>query len=205
MFNSNLIWEKKNSLDKETCQGMISKFIVDPDKRPGFTLSGLNLDSKKTTDLKISNLDNWKSFDSKIFESLVKGIDDYKKYVTELDERIVIPFYYNYDVHDSGYQIQMYDASKGNETGGFYTWHNDFYVDGAGTRILTFMWYLNDVIEGGETEFIDGTKIKPEEGKLVIFPSTWDMVHRANPPISNNKYICTGWIYLKLKNDLINQ
>jgi hypothetical protein len=205
MFNSNLIWEKKNSLDKETCQGMINKFIADPDKGPGLTASGLNLDIKKSTDLDISGSNSWKSFDTKIFESLTREIEEYKKYVIELDERIKFPFYPIYDAQDTGYQIQMYDASKSSDLSGFYNWHDDFCVDKSGTRILTFMWYLNDVIEGGETEFIDGTKIKPEEGKIVIFPATWEMVHRANPPISNNKYICTGWIYIKLKADLVNQ
>ena len=63
-----------------------------------------------------------------------------------------------------------------------------------GTRKLTFIWYLNDIIEGGDTEFSSGLKIKPETGKIVIFPALWPWVHRGNPPKSENKYICTGWV-----------
>ena len=63
-------------------------------------------------------------------------------------------------------------------------------------RIITFLWYLNTVEEGGETEFFNGRiSIKPEKGKLLLFPSTWTYIHRGNMPISNDKYILTGWIY----------
>ena len=61
--------------------------------------------------------------------------------------------------------------------------------------LITYLFYLNTIEEGGETEFIDGTKIKPETGKLLIFPATWTYEHRGNVPISSNKYICTGWLY----------
>jgi hypothetical protein len=56
------------------------------------------------------------------------------------------------------------------------------------------MVYLNDVEEGGETEFLyQGLKIKPEKGTLVVWPSSYTHVHRGNPPYSNDKYIITGW------------
>ena len=90
---------------------------------------------------------------------------------------------------------------------GLYEWHNDFHLlgtsigdadDKSGTcRILTYLFYLNTIDEGGETEFIDGTKIKPEKGKLLIFPATWPYVHKGNMPVSSNKYIVTGWLLLK--------
>ena len=47
----------------------------------------------------------------------------------------------------------------------------------------------------GYTEFLDGTKIQPEAGKLVIFPATWMYVHRGVSPKKETKYICTGWIH----------
>ena len=54
--------------------------------------------------------------------------------------------------------------------------------------------YLNDV-DGGPTGFITGRDIQPEEGKLVLFPTTWNMVHWGVPPNTGNKYIVTGWLY----------
>lgn len=87
--------------------------------------------------------------------------------------------------------------SKYTKNNGFYTFHNDFNVDNQnGYRLLTFIWYINDVAIGGETEFIDGTKILPKQGKLLMFPSTWTYAHRGNMPISSDKYIIVGWLQL---------
>ena len=65
-------------------------------------------------------------------------------------------------------------------------------------RIITFIWYLNNVEEGGETLFED-FKIKPMEGSSLFFPATWTYPHSGAMPTSNDKYIITGWIYNKVK------
>ena len=70
------------------------------------------------------------------------------------------------------------------------------------TSYLTYIWYLNDVIEGGETEFFGNYKIKPEVGKLVLFPACWSFPHCGLMPISSNKYIITGWLYLSFNEKL---
>jgi hypothetical protein len=81
---------------------------------------------------------------------------------------------------------------------GFYIYHNDFLCNYnlQRYRLFTFIFYLNDIIEGGETEFFQGKyRIKPEAGKMIIFPSTWTYPHCGKTPLSNDKYIITGWIY----------
>jgi hypothetical protein len=63
-------------------------------------------------------------------------------------------------------------------------------------RIFNVMLYLNNVEEGGETEFlIQKRRIKPSAGTVVLFPSGYTRVHRGNPPISGDKYILNGWVY----------
>ena len=74
--------------------------------------------------------------------------------------------------------------------GDFYTWHHDCMDD----RLLTIIWYLNDVNQDGYTEFSSGLKIQPEIGKILMFPAQWPWVHRGYPPKYETKYICTGWI-----------
>lgn len=66
---------------------------------------------------------------------------------------------------------------------------------GAGaTRHLVFMTYLNDVTDGGETEFLyQEVKIKPVKGKTVIFPADWTHTHRGITSPTQDKYIATGW------------
>jgi hypothetical protein len=90
-------------------------------------------------------------------------------------------------------QIQRYTKLKGR-----YIYHQDFLTEWKTKkfRVITFLWYLNDVEKGGETEFWGTHRIKPEAGKLLFFPATWTYPHRGMMPISNDKYIITGWIYL---------
>jgi hypothetical protein len=58
------------------------------------------------------------------------------------------------------------------------------------------IWYLNDVPgPGGETEFpLQGVSVRPEEGKLVLFPPFWTHVHRGVTLQQGVKYIATTWI-----------
>ncbi|MCU0767784.1 MAG: 2OG-Fe(II) oxygenase [Gammaproteobacteria bacterium] len=61
---------------------------------------------------------------------------------------------------------------------------------------LRELWYLNDVPgPGGETEFLyQDVKVRPERGKLVLFPPFWTHEHRAAPVRSGAKYIATTWV-----------
>ena len=101
----------------------------------------------------------------------------------------------NYNI----FQIQKYD--KG--VGGYPAWHIDKdYQPPFHNREYVYMFYLNDVEEGGETEFLYlNTKIKPVKGTLVVFPTHFPFVHRGNIPISDDKYIVTGWICEKKPNE----
>jgi Rps23 Pro-64 3,4-dihydroxylase Tpa1-like proline 4-hydroxylase len=92
----------------------------------------------------------------------------------------------------SGFTIKKYIKNIGK-----FTIHDDFNIQiNNDYRIITYLWYLNDVFEGGETDFLDKIKIIPEKGKLIFFPSFWTHPHSALMPISNDKYIITGWILL---------
>jgi hypothetical protein len=79
--------------------------------------------------------------------------------------------------------------------GGYHIWHFESDNRFNSQRILAWMLYLNDVEEGGETEFLYLHKrIKPKAGTLLIWPAAFTHTHRGNPPLSNTKYIMTGWV-----------
>ena len=78
--------------------------------------------------------------------------------------------------------------------GGYHVWHYESSTREHSHRLLTWILYLNDVQEGGETEFLyHHMRVKPEQGTLVIWPAAFTHTHRVNPPLSNEKYIVTGW------------
>ena len=55
------------------------------------------------------------------------------------------------------------------------------------------MVYLNEVEEGGETEWLYQKKrVSPQKGMVVLWPGSFTHLHRGNPPMSD-KYIATGW------------
>lgn len=60
----------------------------------------------------------------------------------------------------------------------------------SSVRFMNIFCYLNDVDEGGETEFLDfGIKIKPKKGRVVMFPPYWFFPHAGNKPLSGPKYL----------------
>ncbi len=84
-------------------------------------------------------------------------------------------------------------------TEGYHVWHIEH---GKGhsnePRAFVFSIYLNDVEEGGETEFLHFSKrVKPKTGRIVIWPAGFPYVHRGNPPLSGEKYILTSWMMLR--------
>ena len=62
-------------------------------------------------------------------------------------------------------------------------------------RYLVFIWYLNDVVEGGETDFPDlGMRVNARAGRLMMFPPYWMFQHAGLPPLSNDKYIISTYL-----------
>lgn len=80
---------------------------------------------------------------------------------------------------------------------GYHIWHFESSGRQYSNRILAFIVYLNTIEDGGETEFLYLKKrVKPVEGRLVIWPAGFTHTHRGNPPLADTKYIITGWVEL---------
>lgn len=90
----------------------------------------------------------------------------------------------------TGYKLQRTRPSEG-----YHIWHCENSVSTYKGRCLSWILYLNDAEEGGETEFLYLSKrVKPRAGRLIIFPAGFTHTHRGNPPLSGTKYIATGWL-----------
>ena len=198
------IWSKKKALSKTFCKKLVTKFKKDGDKYQGIVGRG-NVDKKMktSTDLAISNKERWEEEDDVLFNSLSSALIPYVEHISKnLDlttfermgnVRVDIAPSLCSNQKDTGYQIQE------TQPGDYYDWHHDgeFHLcpEHANVRKFTYIWYLNEDFDEGETEFYDGTLVKPETGLLVLFPATWTFYHRGRPPKNGKKYICTGWMY----------
>jgi len=62
-------------------------------------------------------------------------------------------------------------------------------------RLLSFILFLNDVDEGGETFFpVQDIKIKPVKDTLILFPPYYTHPHEGLIPLSNDKIILNGFL-----------
>lgn len=197
----NLIYENNNSVCPELCEEIINLFEKSKNKFDGLTVGGVNKKVKDTTDLMLNKTDSeWSEIfiflESELTNNLKKYLENInKKYINILDNNNKKYEVINKDIVISPFMVQRYIKNEGK-----YVYHNDFLVDkeNKSYRVLTYLFYLNDVHEGGETEFFAGDiKIIPKKGKLVLFPASWTFPHCGKMPISSNKYIITGWIYNK--------
>ena len=136
------------------------------------------INSKFNEDIK-----NWKDFDTLFFTSLSKALSAVKK---EFD-------FFSGPFKDIGYAVQKTNPGE------YYHWHIDSGSHQFSDRQLVAIWYLNDVDgPGGETEFLNqNVKIKPETGKLILFPPFWTHEHRGVTVKKGSKYIATTWIVFK--------
>lgn len=72
--------------------------------------------------------------------------------------------------------------------------HVDVRNQASARRFLSFIFYLNQVEEGGETIFYTGTTVKPRTGRVVVFPPLWMFPHKGCPPVSREKYILSTYL-----------
>ncbi len=180
---NSFVFEKQNALDKEFCESVITRFEQDKEGQYKGRIGQLaNEDDsiKKSTDLVVSGKAHWKDVDKELFQSLGRAI---------LEFRESYPFFKG-PFKDMGYGVQRTNPGE------HYHWHIDGGSHDFSHRQLVAIWYLNNVQgPGGETEFLfQDIKIKPELGKLILFPPFWTHEHRGVTLEEGVKYIATTWV-----------
>lgn len=193
------IYTNPNSLSRELCEEIINKYELSTEKRDGATLGGVNREVKYTKDL-LMRTSEWDRISATLRNELHNNLNIFLK---ELSNREDFKGMHNNSKHKdfkitfANITTDIFMAQKYTANVGRYVYHNDSLVDWneKRKRFMTYLWYLNDVIEGGETTFDGKYQIKPTAGKLILFPASWTFPHCGKMPISSDKYIITGWIY----------
>jgi prolyl 4-hydroxylase len=173
-----------DGLEPEVCNYLITEFEnnqnlherIDNDQKPSFTQ--LNITANRNINDQFNTVHN--HLISKMFEFRNKYYDFVDKRVfpeSHALEQFRIKKYNNdgYDKFDAHVDVQDYDSSR---------------------RYLAFLWYLNDVQEGGNTVFKD-LIVTPKVGRVLIFPPLWMFPHIGESPISGPKYILSGYLHYK--------
>jgi hypothetical protein len=167
--------------DLSVCDKLIEVFKNSPDKILGRIGAGVDQNIKKSTDCPLSPND----FLNTGYNIALRGaMDAYINKYPKANE------YAPFDIIEA-INLQHYAPSEG-----YYGWHTERASTQypSVTRHLVFLTYLNDVTEGGETEFMyQNIKVKPEKGLTLIWGADWTFTHRGCTSFTQDKYIATGW------------
>ena len=188
-MTTNFIQYSKNVLSLEECQNIINFYENSKEYHTDGNFGGDNIDyeKKKCCEMFIDGLEiNPKNeYFSCLSRSLVKHIQQYRKDYPFLEN----VFYWDLS---SCFKIQKYLPKEA-----YFLTHceNDGYRNGEmERRMIAWMIYLNDVTDGGETNFpTQRKKFAPRAGDVLLWPAYWTHPHHGIPSPSQIKYIVTGW------------
>lgn len=212
----------ENALSPEFCQNFVKQFDLSSHKVAGRTGSGVDTSKKLSEDIYLNERPEFQASLQTILQATTHCINDYMgKYFFSIISGISLTV--NHPVTGKPTQLtaenfeeigkpnsmnlmkylfrlapvnaQKYAQGKGN----YGYWHSEIYPQLNGNeplhRVLLFLIYLNDVEDGGETDFYyQGKSIKPKAGTLVIAPCGFTHTHRGNIPVSSDKYVLTSWV-----------
>lgn len=215
---TNFIEVYDEALPEDLCRAISDKFAASETSR-GVTGSGVALDWKDSHDLDVTNSPDWANLHGQVMnvttEYLLKYMQAYPYLLTgaigagrvdaetgervhlkadDLDEstaaQLMMKLYRPGNIH-----AQKYTAGSG----GYHHWHSEIYPRGANCetlhRVLLFMFYVNTVADGGETEFLyQEARIRPQAGRMVIAPAGFTHTHKGHVPVSEDKLILTSWV-----------
>lgn len=177
------VFERPLALPPAFCDEAVRRFEAHPEQQYEGRIGQVQAKDrgiKATTDLVVSNNPEWKDVDEMLFRSLAAALRELRE---------TFP-YFKGPFKDMGYQIQRYLPGE------YYHWHIDGGSHEFSQRQLVALWYLNDVPgPGGETQFLyQDISVRPERGKLILFPPFWTHEHRAAELKAGVKYIATTWV-----------
>ncbi|GGB75939.1 2OG-Fe(II) oxygenase [Shewanella inventionis] len=209
-----------NAISDDLCDRLIAAFTAHPNVVPGQTGFGVDHEKKRSHDLMLDAFSDLAELKNELLAATFSHISNYfTQYslalmgavsiqVTDESGKAQTLTPDNFDslgkprastltkyLYRSGaINIQHYQQG----VGGYPHWHSEQFPqkghNEALHRVVLYMFYLNDVEEGGETEFYyQQRKIRPKKGTMVIAPAGFTHSHRGNVPISNDKYIATSW------------
>jgi hypothetical protein len=212
----------ENALSPALCDEIMHRFQTSDRKTDGRTGHGVDKSKKHSTDITITGHPEWNDLNGQILDSTLRHLLLYiRKYPYLITSAFALTLQdpttgkirplvaadvetasdpelgaYLFRVFRPGaINVQKYAQNLG----GYYYWHSEIYPRDPNAetlhRVLLFMFYLNDVEKGGETEFLyQNRKLKPTSGTMVIAPAGFTHTHRGNVPESHDKYILTSWI-----------
>lgn len=222
MADNDFIEVIEGALSRDLCQRFMEKFESSQNTQPGKTGGGIDTDKKRSLDVSVAQFPEFKQEYAELLPIVSQHLMAYfEKYyfaligpigLTVADPTTGKPVKLTQDNFEQVgkpnlpnlvqylFRIGNINAQKYQVgSGGYPYWHSEVYpqpgANDALHRMLLFMFYLNDVEDGGTTDFYyQNRSIQPKAGTMVIAPGYFTHTHRGCVPKSNDKYILTSWV-----------
>ena len=154
------------------------KTVIDREQRPSFT--EVNISQRY-----LAKDPLWVGIQKQIQDVFVDCI---QLYMNSLQVEVDFPAKYSFEE----YRVKYYDNNGHDQ----FKDHVDVGDYNSARRFLVMFLYLNDVKEGGETNFPNlNVAIKPKCGRILLFPANWQYRHSGLPPVSSQKYIVGSYLH----------
>jgi 2OG-Fe(II) oxygenase superfamily len=220
----NFVVEFKEAFSSAFCNQLIEKFERDTNKTAGKTGGGVDKVKKDSQDLYLSHLPEWRDECQSIGNVIYQALTEYAKAYPFILTGAVSPSiqdqktgkvraitYQDIEImperdvmalSKSLYRLDDINLQKYTKaTGGYPHWHSEHFPSPSDPnqralhRVLLWLAYLNDVEQGGETEFFfQQAKVKARKGTLVLAPCGFTHTHRGCVPQSSDKYVLASWV-----------
>ena len=161
------------ALSPQACEDIVARFEADPRKYPSRTATRRNPLIRSGTMLDIPRYEEWADVCSLVTQVTCRCLDDYVhrypnlKFLARSEHSLITPPI-----------IERIEPGQG------YGFHVDAGAGGTHDRIVSGLFYLRDITEGGETEFpFQVMHVKPKAGLLLLFPPFWTHLHRGVSPV----------------------
>ena len=189
------ILEIPNFLSKDLCKSVVTRFENDSRKKHGYFSYPINGEivqrDKQNTELMISDLEGWTDIQRIFTESVQRAFHVYMEHLRTNFNYDCSCHVYDRELSQPNFYFTTFPVQR-IEKGCKYEWHHD--GDFHRGYFVQALFYLNTLEEGegGCTEFRNGRKVRPEAGKLLIYPCSWTFLHTGGEVLGGPKYICTS-------------
>lgn len=183
--NNNFIagWYLPN---KDLCKNLINFFENSESKFEG-KIGNHKIDKLKKDSTEVL-------LDISLQEPLTK---EYIKSLSLVLEKYKKMYKYADNPHDSWGITENFNIQRYLPNQGYHTYHTERSGLKNSLRHLTFMTFLNDVNEGGETEwYYQKLKVRPETGLTLIWGTDWTFTHRGIPSKTEKKIYCNWLVFI---------
>ena len=174
------------ALSSKECDILISQFENHPKKTEGMVYTNgvrtFNRDVKDSLEIDDPSFSDPTIITSIISTSLNKCFAKYRKKHSTLNDQVFSRLKF-----DNLYTFKKFEGKNG----GFKKWHCEHGMDDiTSKRILVWSFYLNNC---SGTDFMNYPNVSGKKGRCVIFPASFNYMHKSAPN-KGVKYYVSGWI-----------